>query len=170
MTTHKSLDVYLQFKREEAWKTRLSLFSRILSLLFLGTFLYLLFQAHYTASPVLVWFNYLALYTGISTLVHFKVFEIPQVLLDLEQGKEDFFLLSQTHRVEILEKTLKEAGVFPVPLDLETWTRERIFVSLPIQNRFPWKRIGKLYFIKYFLVTGIGVIALFYQMGWLSRA
>lgn len=156
-----SLPTYANFKREEAWKARLALVARLLSFSLISIFLVLLFNAHYTDDPIIVVLNYLALYTGFSTLIHHKFFEIPRVLLDVRKTSNSlerpaFFALSPQHREEILEKTLREVGRFPIPKDLADWSQMRIVEELKLEERLPWRKIGKFYFFKFLLITACG--------------
>lgn len=164
-----SLPAYLQFKREEAWNSRLSRAGKLLTLFFISTFLYLLFNSHYTASPVVVILNYMALYTGVSNLIHHKFFEIPRILLDVNKipeggSKPAFFTLSDQHRKEILEKTLREAGRFPIPNQVEKWNAQKITEELELEQRLPWRKIGKFYFFKYIVITACGGGLVFYSL------
>lgn len=149
MISRKQREPFLEYKRELVWKKFSGLATKLLTLIFLGIFLILLFKAHYTDSPSLVVFNYLALLTGISGIIQFKYYEIPNILLKLSTGDTSFFSLSDSIRIEILTETLSEFGIFPIPLNLETWDEGMIRDTLPLSKRWPWKKIGKIYFALY---------------------
>lgn len=97
------------------------------------------------ANPLIVLINYLAIYTTASGLILFKYFEIPEILLNVKKGKtpETFLELPRSQQ-ELVWANLKNPSTLP-----EDVTREWIIKTLELDDRANWKRIGKIYLVKY---------------------
>ena len=81
-----------RFLKEQKLYKNLTTISKLISISFLVIYLYLLFSSSYTASPLIVVINYLAIFTGFSGLIRFKYFEIPSILLSVfDLGSESPF-------------------------------------------------------------------------------
>ncbi|XDD41597.1 hypothetical protein AB3N58_09765 [Leptospira sp. WS60.C2] len=146
-------EAFTQFLKEERLYRNLTKISKILSIGFLVIYLYLLFSSRYTASPLIVVFNYLAIFTGFSGLIRFKYFEVPSILLSvLELGNQSpFYHLSLEEKRYVWRKSGSEADLSEEP------NPEWIIHTLRLHDRFPWKRIGKVYLGFYLFVICISV-------------
>ncbi|XDD45158.1 hypothetical protein AB3N60_10565 [Leptospira sp. WS39.C2] len=144
---------FAHFLKEQKLYQKLTSASKLISISFLVIYLYLLFSSRYTASPLIVVINYLAIFTGFSGLVRFKYFEIPSILLSvLEKGSESpFFQLDGEKKKYIWRKAGREEEL---PADPNP---DWIIHTLQLQDRFPWKRIGKLYLGFYLTVIFLSV-------------
>ncbi|TGN18163.1 hypothetical protein [Leptospira idonii] len=155
---------YQLFLKEVNFSLKFTQFRKSLSLCFLALYLYLLFSSKYTASPLIVLINYLAIYTSFSGLIAYKFFEIPKLLLDVGKTGDasSFFHLSSVWRQKVLENTLKRKNIFPLPENLSEMKSEEIISLLALKDRLNWIRIGWIYLGKYVLTVGIACSYLFY--------
>ncbi|TGL66442.1 hypothetical protein [Leptospira jelokensis] len=146
-------EVYSQFLKEQKVYKKLTTISKLISISFLVIYLYLLFSSRYTASPLIVVINYLAIFTGFSGLIRFKYFEIPTLLLNvLEEGdRSPFYSLKREEKQFVWSKSGSEEELPPDP------NPEWIIQTLQLKDRFPWKRIGKLYLGFYIFVILVSV-------------
>ncbi|MGV3667616.1 MAG: hypothetical protein ACO1NV_15925 [Leptospira bouyouniensis] len=142
---HKEFHYFL---KEQKFYKNLSKVSKFISISFLLVYLYLLFSSRYTASPLIVVINYLAIFTGFSGLISFKYFEIPSILLSVfEQGNQSsFYLLNGEEKKYVWRKAGREDELPSDP------NPEWIVKTLQLEERFPWKKIGKLYLSFYITV------------------
>lgn len=152
----KKSETFSRFLKEQKLYQKLTSTSKLISISFLVIYLYLLFSSRYTASPLIVVINYLAIFTGFSGLIRFKYFEIPSVLLSvLDFGKDSpFFELNEEEKQYVWRKAGREEDL---PSDAKP---EWIIQTLQLEDRFPWKRIGKLYLGFYTMVILISVYLL----------
>ncbi|MDF3819222.1 hypothetical protein P3G55_04895 [Leptospira sp. 96542] len=153
-----------ELTREQSLSRKITFYAKILMISFQGTYLYLLFTSGYMASPLIVLINYMAIYTSFSGLIAYKFFEYPNWVLTLIRDKElsPFFSLEISEQKEIWEKS-KLRFSFPDDPNLKTITS-----VLQLEDRYPWKTIGKIYFYKYLFIIFLGVIFLgseYFQTG-----
>ncbi|MGE8720290.1 hypothetical protein ACO2KH_03055 [Leptospira terpstrae] len=141
-------EVFHSFLREQKLYKIISRIAKYVSISFLIIYLYLLFSASYTASPLIVVINYLAILTSFSGIITFKYFEIPTLLLAVfTEGKSaEFFQLDPEEKQFIWRKAGREDVLPPNP------TPEYINTNLHLNDRYPWKRIGKIYSVGYLVV------------------
>ncbi|MCZ8343328.1 MAG: hypothetical protein O9301_09880 [Leptospira sp.] len=156
--------VYEKYLIEKRFQKRISVFSRLLSISYVSIYLYLLFTSGYMANPLIVLINYLAIYTTASGLILFKYFEIPEILLNVKKidVRGTFLDLSRDHQ-ELVWANLSNPPNLP-----EKVSREWILNTLKLDDRFNWKRIGKIYFIKYlllFLLTTGYLLTVYFETG-----
>lgn len=146
-------DPFLLFLKEQKLYKNLTSVSKLISISFLVIYLYLLFSSRYTASPLIVVINYLAIFTGFSGLIRFKYFEIPSILLSVsEMGLDSpFYQLKPEEKKHVWRKSGKEVEL---PLNPSP---DWIVSTLQLNDRFPWKRIGKFYLGFYLTVICISV-------------
>ncbi|TGL45923.1 hypothetical protein [Leptospira perdikensis] len=141
-------EIFQLFLKEQKLYKILSGIAKYVSICFLIIYLYLLFSSRYTASPLIVVINYLAILTSFSGIITFKYFEIPSLLLAVfTEGKSaEFFQLGVGERQVIWRKAGREDILPPDP------EIEFIISSLHLYDRYPWQRIGKIYSIGYLVV------------------
>lgn len=141
-------EVFHSFIKEQKLYKILSRIAKYVSISFLIIYLYLLFSSSYTASPLIVVINYLAILTSFSGIITFKYFEIPTLLLAVfTEGKSaEFFQLGPEQKQLIWRKAGREDVLPPNP------TPEFINTNLHLYDRYPWKRIGKIYSVGYLVV------------------
>lgn len=137
--------LYEKYLIEKKFQKRVGVISRLVSILYISMYLYLLFTSGYMANPLIVLINYLAIYTTASGLILFKYFEIPEILLNVKKVKtpETFLELPRSQQ-ELVWANLKNPSTLP-----EDVTREWIIKTLELDDRANWKRIGKIYLVKY---------------------
>lgn len=141
-------EVFHSFIKEQKLYKILSRIAKYVSISFLIIYLYLLFSSSYTASPLIVVINYLAILTSFSGIITFKYFEIPTLLLAVFTKGElaEFFQLGPEQKQLIWRKAGREDVLPPNP------TPEFINTNLHLYDRYPWKRIGKIYSVGYLVV------------------
>ncbi|TGN10030.1 hypothetical protein [Leptospira ilyithenensis] len=152
------------YLKERRFEKKISKIRQYIYFGYLGLFLYLLFSSKYTASPLIVLINYLAMYTSFSGIIHFKFFEIPKILTELirPEKTEVFDSLSPDKRAIILENTFHDMGIYPIPENLSEMNVPEIITRMKLEDRYPWKRIGWIYLFKYIAILGLGSIYLVY--------
>ncbi|WP_411823065.1 hypothetical protein [Leptospira sp. 'Mane'] len=163
--THRKEDrIFEAYLKERNLGKRISQIKNYIYFCYLGLFLYLLFSSKYTANPLIVLINYLAMYTSFSGIIHFKFFEVPKILTELvfPERTENFTSLLPEQRGIILENTFHTMGIYPIPKNLSDMTVSEIIIQLKLEDRYPWKRIGWIYLCKYIIVLGIGSVYLAY--------
>ncbi|TGL90149.1 hypothetical protein EHQ68_01580 [Leptospira congkakensis] len=138
-------EVFHQFLEEQKLYKILSRIAKYVSIGFLIIYLYLLFSSSYTASPLIVVINYLAILTSFSGIITFKYFEIPTLLLDVFPlgMAAPFYQLGVAERQMVWRKAGREDVLPSDP------TPELIVNALYLHDRYPWKRIGKIYSVGY---------------------
>lgn len=138
-------EVFHHFIQEQKLYKILSRIAKYVSIGFLVIYLYLLFSSSYTASPLIVVINYLAILTSFSGIITFKYFEIPTLLLDVftDGSSASFFQLGKEERQFVWRKAGRE-DILPSDPSPELIIRE-----LYLFDRYPWKRIGKIYTVVY---------------------
>lgn len=141
--------IWSSFLRERRKKRFLTSFLKLFSISLLVIYLYLLFNVRYTANPVLVLFNYLAILTSISNIILFKYYELPSLLWEIvEKGKSaDFYQLSREERGKVWREGKLE---LEYPIDDSP---ESLSQLLQLKSRFSWKTWGKVYFFLYILFS-----------------
>ncbi|MCW7471492.1 hypothetical protein [Leptospira kanakyensis] len=149
-------EVFHHFIQEQRLYKIFSRITKYVSIGFLVIYLYLLFSSSYTASPLIVVINYLAILTSFSGIITFKYFEIPTLLLDVFTLKSaaPFFQLGEEERQFVWRKAGKEDILPASP------TPELIIKELYLFDRYPWKRIGRIYSVGYLVVILISVFYL----------
>ncbi|PJZ45598.1 hypothetical protein [Leptospira brenneri] len=149
-------EVFHLFIKEQKLYKFLSRFAKLISVSFLITYLYLLFSSSYTASPLIVVLNYLAILTSFSGIITFKYFEIPSLLLSVFTERESarFFQLGEEERQFVWRKAGREDVLPSEP------SPEQIISTLYLHDRYPWKRIGKIYLAAYLVVVFTSLIYL----------
>lgn len=141
-------EVFHLFLKEQKLYKILSRIAKYVSICFLIIYLYLLFSSSYTASPLIVVINYLAILTSFSGIITFKCFEIPTLLLDVFMKGESaaFFQLGIEERQLVWRKAGREDILPPDP------STQFIVASLHLYDRYPWQRIAKIYSVGYLVV------------------
>ncbi|MCW7493074.1 hypothetical protein ND861_11480 [Leptospira sp. 2 VSF19] len=146
-------EIFHSFIKEQKQYKIFSRLAKYVSISFLTIYLYLLFSSSYTASPLIVVINYLAILTSFSGIITFKYFEIPSILLDVftEGQLSPFFQLNSQEKQLVWRKAGREDVLPPEP------TPDYISDHLHLYDRYPWKRIGKIYFVVYlvFILTSV---------------
>ncbi|TGM44620.1 hypothetical protein EHQ92_13365 [Leptospira biflexa] len=142
-----------RFLKEQKLYKNLTTISKLISISFLVIYLYLLFSSSYTASPLIVVINYLAIFTGFSGLIRFKYFEIPSILLSVSNRGLDspFYHLNVEEKKYVWRKAGREEEL---PTDPNP---DWIVSTLQLHDRFPWKSVGKFYLVFYLVVILISV-------------
>lgn len=149
--------LFLAFQSEQKmrmWLTRLSWISS------LGAgfgFLILLFSNGYLGDPSMAILMYWGLFTNLSSTLLIPYFSVPNLILELvlpnnSEEKVQRIELIKIHKERILLPFLRNRGY------REDVTQEEIHETFLIEkfqlnNRFNWKRLGKIYFVFYSIIT-----------------
>lgn len=140
--------VFHSFIKEQKVYRIFSQIAKYVSIVFLIIYLYLLFSSSYTASPLIVVINYLAILTSFSGIIIFKYYEIPCILLTVftEGELSPFFQLNTEERQLVWRKAGREDLLPQEPKP------DYISTHLHLYDRYPWKKIGKIYAVIYLVV------------------
>lgn len=141
-------ELFHSFIKEQKLYRIFSQIAKYVSIVFLIIYLYLLFSSSYTASPLIVVINYLAILTSFSGIITFKYYEIPSILLAVftEGELSPFFQLNSEERQFVWRKAGREDLLPQDP------TPDYISNHLYLYDRYPWKKIGKIYAVIYLVV------------------
>ncbi len=137
---------------------RIALLRKLTGYSFLGFYLYFLFSVSYTANPLIVVLNYLAILTSFSGIILYKMFEIPSCVLRIQENEpnSDFFQLTEIQRGQILKDLAEGMNLHEKSYVYSDFSAEKIIECFSLARRAPWMRIGKIYFAVY-LTTVVGL-------------
>lgn len=155
--SYKFFDRYSEFLLEKRINT---IWIYSLNFLGYGCFFYyiylLVFQDN--LNPIYLLLDLYSLYTRLSVLIVFKIFQVPNILLHLLEKNSianDAKKTIEKHRAEILDSFFKNIYGYSYDRNLiylsMTEIKEIVFSFQ--QNRINWKKIGKVYLGIHIILT-----------------
>lgn len=154
------------YKEYQAEQKRYRLFVPLLryfGFLMLALYLYLLFSVK-GLDPKYFLLNIYAMYCNASVMILFQYYKIPRIFENL--FAKDEYLVQQSYRViddnrvEVYKTFLSELYGRNYSEDQLSYGLEEIKNIIIIQDRLEWRKIGKIYFTVFFIISSL----LFYYL------
>lgn len=161
----QTLELYLRrdYENEIFWKKFLNICSVIA---IFGTsilFLVILFSQGYLADTRLILIMYWGYFTSLSSILLIPYYRIPRLILELANPHNsniawNIILSNPRYYIQPVFNSYKLDLPSGMDFSPENFcvTKEWILNQFHIPNRFPWKKIGRWYFVVY-LVVSFGV-------------